>query len=197
MDPTANSFAIKVKGRADEMGEAWWHQRKLDLKGRLFRAENMIVPLHDQRQGRGRLLMADLVDTAGRMGLREIALEAEDIGRYAWARFGFLPDRTAWRYHVRVEGVRRLQRSRRELDLRNYDLYLKVLDGDEPDLIRQVVQWRDPVDSLKDFDDDGNPAKIAIGKAVLLETGATWIGTFDLEDPATMKVFETYVGRKK
>jgi hypothetical protein len=96
-----------------------------------------------------------------------------------------------------VEGIRRLQRSRRELDLRNYDLYLKVLDGDEPDLIRQVVQWRDPVDSLKDFDDDGNPAKIAIGKAVLLETDATWIGTFDLEDPATMKVFETYVGRKK
>ena len=44
MDPKANSFVIKVKGRADDMGEAWWHQRKLDLKGRLFRAEKMIVP---------------------------------------------------------------------------------------------------------------------------------------------------------
>jgi hypothetical protein len=66
MDPKANSFVIKVKGRADDMGEAWWHQRKLDLKGRLFRAEKMIVPFPDQRQGKGRLLMADLVDTARR-----------------------------------------------------------------------------------------------------------------------------------
>jgi hypothetical protein len=197
MDPKANSFVIKVKGRADDMGEAWWHQRKLDLKGRLFRAEKMIVPFPDQRQGKGRLLMADLVDTARRMGLKEISLEAEDIGRYAWARIGFVPDRTAWRYHVRVEAHRRLQRSRKELVPRNYQLYREVLDGDEPDLIRQVVQWPDLVDSLKDFDPNGNPAKIAIGKAVLLETSANWIGTFDLEDPLTIELFETYLGRRK
>jgi hypothetical protein len=38
-----------------------------------------------------------------------------------------------------------------------------VLDSDEPDLIRQVVLWPDLVDSLKDFDVNGNPAKIAMG----------------------------------
>jgi hypothetical protein len=187
MDPSSSSFAIKVKGRADEMGEAWWHQSKLELKGRLFRAEKMIVPLADQRQGRGRFLMANLVDTAQRMGLKEIAIEAEYVGRYAWARFGFLPDRTAWRYHVRVEAYKRLQRSSNELDAQNYQLYRGVLEGDEPDLIRQVVQWRDPVESLKDFDHNGNPSKISISKALLLETGANWIGTFDLDDPGTLK----------
>jgi hypothetical protein len=38
-----------------------------------------------------------------------------------------------------------------------------MLDSDEPDLIRQVVLWPDLVDSLKDFDVNGNPAKIAMG----------------------------------
>lgn len=43
------------------------------------------------------------------------------------------------------------------------DAYREVLDSDEPDLIRQVVLWPDLVDSLKDFDVNGNPAKIAMG----------------------------------
>jgi hypothetical protein len=43
---------------------------------------------------------------------------------------------------------------------------------------------------------DGEPLPIAIGKAILLETGARWYGEFVLEDAETMRVFNEYVGRK-
>jgi len=51
------------------------------------------------------------------------------------------------------------------------------------------------VDSTQNFDEEGRPSKIAIGKALLLETTADWYGTFNLEDPETKRVFEESVGR--
>jgi hypothetical protein len=60
-----------------------------------------------------------------------------------------------------------------------------------------VARWTDQVDSVREFDHNGNPAKIAIGKAVLLESPANWIGNFELDDPETMDIFNRYVGRTK
>ena len=51
------------------------------------------------------------------------------------------------------------------------------------------------VGSIQEYDSDGNPAKISIGKAVLLETLTQWYGVFDLDDPDTMKIFNDYIGR--
>jgi hypothetical protein len=195
LNPRSSSFVIHVKGLPNETGEAWWHQRKLDLKGRVFEAQRMVIPFIEQRQGRGRMLMADLIDTAGRFGIKQVTVEAQDVGRYAWACIGFVPDKTAWDYHVRLEGLRRLLRSRSEIDPRVFAAYEDVLTRNDPLLIRDVIRWKTPVNSLQEFDANGNPAKIAIGKAVLLETPAQWYGTFDLEDPDTMTIFKKYVGR--
>jgi hypothetical protein len=63
--------------------------------------------------------------------------------------------------------------------------------------IREIARWSDMVDSTQNFDEEGRPSKIAIGKALLLETPADWYGTFNLEDPETKRVFEEYVGRAK
>ena len=197
MNPKTNSFVIRVKGLPSETGEAWYHQRRLNLKGRLFAAEKMVAPLDAQRKGTGRFLMADLVDTAVMMGLKRISLEAEDVGRYAWARFGFVPDDTAWKYHVRIAGRRRLLRSQSEIAPRRFAAYHDVFDKENPTLIRTVARWTDQVDSVREFDHNGNPAKIAIGKAVLLESPANWIGNFELDDPETMDIFNRYVGRTK
>ena len=197
LDPKQNSFVIRVKEAHGETGEVWWHQRALDLKGRLFKAERMVVPIDQQRKGKGRVLMADLVDTSLRLGLREIAVEAQDVGRYVWARFGFVPDRGSWRYHIQVEAPRRLRLSERQIKPANYRAYRDLLDRDDPLVIREIARWSDMVDSTRSYDGDGNPEKIAIGKAVLLETPADWYGTFRLEDLETKRIFEEYVGRKK
>jgi GNAT superfamily N-acetyltransferase len=197
MNPKTNSFVIRVKGLPEETGEAWWHQRALDLTGRLFRAEKMVVPFNKQKMGVGRFLMADLVDTAAKLGIKQISIEAEDVGRYAWARFGFVPDRTAWMYHVRIEARMRLLRSSSQIDPKNLAAYRELLDKENPRLIREVARWTDQVDSIKEFDVNGHPEKVALGKAVLLETPANWFGTFDLEDAETMDIFKRYVGRNQ
>jgi GNAT superfamily N-acetyltransferase len=53
----------------------------------------MIVKPEARGAGIGRLLMADLIDTPLRMQLDKVTIEAKDIGRYVWARIGFIPDR--------------------------------------------------------------------------------------------------------
>jgi GNAT superfamily N-acetyltransferase len=102
LNPLAGSFVIRIDGFPGDSGEAWWTQRKLDLSGPLFEAQRMLIPSPDRQKGVGRMLMADLVDTAEKFGIKTITIEAQDIGRYAWARFGFVADRTAWMWHVRM-----------------------------------------------------------------------------------------------
>ena len=196
LNPQVGSFTIHIKGLPNESGEVWWQQRKLDLSGPLFEAQAMYLPLQDQKKRMGRLLMADLVDTAARLGIRRITLEAQDVGRYAWARFGFVPDRTAWVGQVRVEARRRLLRARGDLKPHRFAACSEVLDGANPKLIRTVASWRDLVTSLTEIDRiAGDYKKIPLGQALLLEHGAQWFGEFNLDDPETMIIFNEYIGR--
>jgi GNAT superfamily N-acetyltransferase len=196
LDPNVGSFVVRIKGFPSDSGEAWWTQRKLDLSGPLFEAQRMLIPSGDRQQGKGRMLMADLVDTAARFGIHTITIEAQDIGRYAWARFGFVPDRTAWMRSVRVEARRRLKMANAEISPTAMVAYGEILDGENPKLIREVASWRYPVTSIVKFNKDtGLPEKVPLGQALLLETQEQWYGTFDLGDPETMEIFERYVGR--
>jgi len=196
LDPNVGSFVVRIKGFPSDSGEAWWTQRKLDLSGPLFEAQRMLIPSGDRQKGKGRMLMADLVDTAARFGIHTITIEAQDIGRYAWARFGFVPDRTAWMRSVRVEARRRLKMANAEISPTAMVAYGEILDGENPKLIREVVSWRDPVTSIVKFNKDiGLPEKVPLGQALLLETQEQWYGTFDLGDPETMEIFGRYVGR--
>lgn len=195
IDTYSNAFEIDVTGHIGDTGRAWFHQRRLDLSGPLFEGRKMAIPYDDQHKGRGRLLMTDLVDTAERLGISLITVEAEDIGRYAWARFGFVPDRGSWNFQVRIEAIRRLQLARGQLTAEAYAAYREVLDMEQPEMIREVASWTDMVDS-RHMDDRGYPLKVELGKALLLETSANWFGDFRLDDPESMKIFRRYVGRE-
>jgi GNAT superfamily N-acetyltransferase len=195
LDPVAGSFVIRIGGYPADRGEAWWTQRKLDLSGPLFEAQRMLILKPDRQKGMGRMLMANLVDTAAQLGIRRITIEAQDIGRYAWARFGFVAERTAWMWQVRIEARRRLLMSRDELAPGRFAAFSSVLDGENPKLIREVASWRDPVSSLELDQDTQLPKKVPLGQALLLETQAQWFGNFDLDDAETMAIFKQYVGR--
>jgi len=79
------------------------------------------------------------VDTAARFGIHTITIEAQDIGRYAWARFGFVPDRTAWMRSVRVEARRRLKMANAEISPTAMVAYGEILDGENPKLGRRRI----------------------------------------------------------
>jgi hypothetical protein len=127
LNPLAGSFVIRIDGFPGDKGEAWWTQRKVDLSGPLFEAQRMLIPSADRQKSVGRMLMADLVDTADKFGIKTITIEAQDIGRYAWARFGFVADRTAWMWHVRMEARRRLIMARSELAPARFNAYSAVV----------------------------------------------------------------------
>ncbi len=82
-----------------------------------FEAQRMVVKPEARGKGIGRSLMADLIDTARRLDLKKITIEAEDIGRYVWVRMGFLPDRGSWRA-LRPEAMMRLAKSLPQLTRR-------------------------------------------------------------------------------
>jgi hypothetical protein len=143
-----------------------------------------------------KFLRMEHMDITSRWGPRLVEALKVNVGRYAWACIGFVPDRASWNYHIRLEGLGRLTRSRNELKPEVYHAYQDVLSNSNPLLIRNVIQWKQLVKSTELYGPDGEPLPIAIGKAILLETGARWYGEFDLEDAETMRVFNEYVGRK-
>ncbi len=142
----------------------------------------MWIPKPERGQGQGRLLMADLIDAAARLGIRRITVEADDVGRFAWACIGFVPDRA----FLELPHTIRRPWPPRPFTERTEAASVPCLPG-RPLEQQSVVNQKRP---------DGEPLPIAIGKAVLLETGARWYGEFDLEDPETMRIFNEYVGRK-
>ena len=196
LDVARDSFVIKVEGRRGESGEFWWHQRSLDLRGRFFEAQRMAIPDAEQGRGKGRLLMADLIYTARRLDIKRINIEAQSLGRYAWARLGFVPDKGSWNYHVRVEARRRLAMARAEIGEQRYRYCDDVLGHENPETIREVVSWTDDVESFTSrYDEDGLPMRTTLGRALVMEVQADWFGSFDLDDPESVSIFEAYVGR--
>jgi hypothetical protein len=71
----------------------------------------------------------------------------------------------------------------------------EVLESEDANAIRVAAAWDDPVDSTREFDANGYPVKIPLGKALLLETSAQWFGTFDLDDAETMAIYRHYAGK--
>jgi len=190
-----DSFEIEVRGEIGETGRIWFHERGLDLQGAFFEARKMMIPPPDQGKGMGRLLMADLVDTALRLNIRRINIEAEKVGRYAWVNLGFLPERDSWN-RIQVDIRRRLKMANR-LSAEKMAAYLEVVDSSDVKAIREVASWRDMVDSHVEYDERGLPASVPLGPALLLEGQTDWYGELDLENSQSMKIFHDYVRRSQ
>ncbi|MBO0905537.1 hypothetical protein [Jiella sonneratiae] len=194
ISPESDSFVVKVVGSLGDPGEAWWTERGLDLRGKAFHAREMVIPERSQGQGIGRHLMGDLFDMALRMRIERIDIEAQDIGRYAWIRAGFLPDNTGWRYRLRPEIRDRLAKARSSLSDENYRYYEAALDSDDPKIVREIASWEEPVPS-RERTSGGEAILRPLGRVLLLEILADWCGSFDLRDPTSLEIYENYARR--
>ena len=134
--------------------------------------------------------MGDLIEMALRMRIERIDIEAQDIGRYAWIRAGFLPDKTGWRYRIRPDVRERLAKARSYMSEEDYRYCEMTLDSDDPRTVREIASWETPVPS-KERSERGDAIMRPLGRVLLLEILADWCGSFDLRDPVSLEIYES------
>ena len=192
IDGDAHTFALRVEGRFSDGGSVWFVERSLNLDGSAFSADAMFIPDADARAGRGRRLMGDLMHAAELLGLSTISVEAERIGRYAWLRAGFLPDRGSWR-SIQIEAMRFIQRHFPVLGSLGPELLATVASG-TPSVARSIAMIAEPVPSRELFDGFGQPRMLPFGKTFFLEASPNWTGEFRF-DPESRRLAAEYIGQ--
>lgn len=184
-------FGASVSGEFGA-GKIWMLQRSLDFRGSFLNAERMFIDPSHQGLGVGRRFMADAVSLAATLGLERVTLEADNIGRYAWLRCGFLPDRGAW-MRMRQEIITRIVLAREEL---SSDRFMQVLDlarSERPVAARELAALTDPVSSTTLLDANAHPVTVPLGRSLFLEASPPWAGSLDLNDSLSMDVLDRYL----
>jgi len=191
VDGIGEKFALRVEGRFYDGASIWFVERTLELQGRFFNADEMFIPDIDAGFGRGRPLMKDLIDAGRTIEIERIKIQAQNIGRYAWLRMGFVPDEGSWR-SIQADGTRFIQLYEKRLGTRFVtDLTRQILSG-RPETAVFLAGLSQPVPSRQLFDREGRPLDVPLGKAIFLEGCGNWTGEFDLKDPDVLKIADDY-----
>jgi GNAT superfamily N-acetyltransferase len=185
-------FGASVSG-AFGAGKIWILQRTLDFRGTFLNAERMFIDESRQGGGIGRRFMADAVALATTLGLDRVTLEADNIGRYAWLRCGFLPDRGAWT-RMRPEIITRIAGAADELTPDRFMTILGMARNENPIAARELAALTDSVTSTTLFDANAHPIAVPLGRALFLEASPPWAGSLDLSDSVSMDVLDHYLG---
>lgn len=191
-DGVSQRFSIRVEGAFGD-GNFWFHARTLDLSGPVVNADRMFTSEGRRSQGHGRKFMGDLATFARSIGVFVIRLDAEHIGRYAWLRVGFVPDRGSWA-RLKVDLMHRLAIALPNLGERRYLDVLGMIQSSSPERARELASLDDAVDSRELFAENGRPEKVPLGRALFLEIGSAWSGELDLADARTRQLLDLYVG---
>jgi GNAT superfamily N-acetyltransferase len=193
IDGTQQAFSLRVDGDFPGTQEYWYAHRSLDLKGSAFNADGMLISLNKQGEGYGRALMGDLIDTGRLIGVEAIRLRAEQIGRYAWIKMGFLPTADAW-MQMKREALSFILDHDRHLGMLANEL-LRRVHGGGPDTARMLASLENPVPS-RDIPSRFEPKQIPFGRAFFLEAASPWNGWLDLRDQETMDLVASYRGKE-
>ena len=154
---------------------------------RTFKLDQSVVVhdylrLHESQQGKGlvKKAFAKSMKVYEKMGVKSVEVHAAlDRGAYAWAKYGFVPDKASWK---ELQGYLRpgLNAIRDELPENTYKKVNGIINSSNPKSIWILVD-------LKDQYNNDN-----IGKHLLY--GQHWLGSLNIEDKETMERFWHYVG---
>ncbi len=144
-------------------------------KGSAFNAEGMLISPSKQGEGHGTALMGDLIDTGRLIGVEEIRLRAEQIGRYAWIKMGFLPMADAWMQMKREALSFILDGHDRHLGARADEL-LRRVHGGGPDTAECWPGLRIQSRSFATFRAGSSPGRYhSAGRFLEAASGAPWL----------------------
>lgn len=191
IDGREKRCSIKVRGAFGE-GDFWLGERTVDLLGPAINADRMFVSVRRRGDGLGRRFMRDLMGFADVMGIQTIRLDAGRVGRYAWLRTGFLPDRGSWN-RLKAELAHRLSAAPDDLGRERFGEILGMIQSPHPETARELAALADPVASLELLDEFGSPRKVPVGRALFLEIASDWSGELRLGDATSRRIADLYV----
>ena len=196
IDPRRPEVEFAVRGSLGDTN-IWLVDRSIDMGGSAVEARRMDVADDWQFHGVGRRLMRDTVEAAIFLGLERIRLDADDVGRYAWVKMGFLPDKGSWR-SIRDACLRMLPQFNSMLEPSRLQEIFHILMSADPLTIRLIADLHDPVTSPR-LRRPGSlePQVVPLGKAMLLGDCPLWSGELDLRDPTSMSLMKDYVDAKR
>jgi hypothetical protein len=140
----------------------------------VYHDEFVVVP---SLQGKGfaKDVMANSMDMYKAMGVDRIDMDASlSVGGYAWAKYGFLPDKAHWKTFAE--------------DITYEPPYEDLPKGPVKSGISKILSSDDPHGMWALADS-------TVGKSLLLET--EWHGSLYLKDPEQMARFNSYINKKK
>ena len=190
LDGLKRTFEIRVEGAFGE-GTFWAHDRILDVSGGVLRAEGMTIPAPHQQYGPGRAFMQNAADFCASIGIDRIHLAADDVGRYAWIRCGFLPEQGSWDT-LRRSMMPTLIEMQDELTSARFAEVMTMLRDRRPETARLVAGLADAVRTRVPSEQGRKMA--SLGRMLFLDSGAVWQGDLDLKDEKSMFLLKE-VGR--
>ncbi|MDB5177498.1 MAG: phage head morphosis protein family [Candidatus Saccharibacteria bacterium] len=165
--------------------------RDIDLSAKTVEHAYFSLPENAQSGGRAREVLRSEIELYKQMGLKKVILGANiNVGAYAWAKYGFLPESD--RYWAMLSKMM-------------VDKLKEVPDGEKnAGLVNWIKKLSEPSDreTLWDLVDD-EETKIdgqTIGRHLLTGPNAaklSWDGELDLNDVNQMNRFNHYIGKKK
>ncbi len=137
----------------------------------------------DARSGNCKPFFCGLLPMVEAMGLKEIRLEATEVGGYAWIRYGFRPvkeGKKTWN-DLRMAALEYLDAA--EEEIANPDVVeeaRRYLENPQPDSIVGVANIKHPLR----------------GKTLgfRLVTATMWNGVFRLDNPEALAIVKDYIG---
>ena len=150
-------------------------ERTIDFKNNIAKHDYLQFNDENEGKGLGKQLVGSQVALYQKMGLSRVDTHANiDVGGYAWARYGFVPEKSYWRDM--------------SSDYLENQINRVVGDPDAKSALQKLMASDDPKALWAIADSDH-------GRDLLI--GSDWYGSLDLKDPATVVRFRDYVSKRK
>ena len=120
------------------------------------------------------------LDVCEKLGIEGIYLNAQEVGKYAWLRYGYVPDQASWaEMRESIQGL--MPRLEKKISDNTFRQIEAAITSDNPKAAWLIVDQRETI--------DGKP----VGFHIMSRIG-DWMGCLDLTDPDCVSRVRAYSG---
>ena len=179
----------KQSGAPPDEQASWLREHcQMSLSRKITREHGRLVMVDERTDMRGggcKQLYRQLLPLYEAMGVTNVSLSADEVGSYAWVRYGFRPSAEGW-LELRTSITARLEQRRGQLDAETYQAVLAILAKADPNAIEEIANLNIDVPS-----GDGGGATAKLGFLLLQKN--MWEGVLDLTNAETVGKLRAYI----